>query len=200
MNAVAFNFDGVLLDWDPRYLYRQLFDDPDEMAQFLATVCTIEWHMQHDLGVDTRQSCELLAREHPAYAGPIMAWAERGEEMVAGPIDGTVELLADLKAAGLAVFALSNMEPDTYRVRRERFAFMDWFDGSVISGLEGVAKPDRKIFDILLSRHGLDPARTVFVDDNPANIAAAAELGIIALRFTGADQLRLDLRGLDLPV
>jgi 2-haloacid dehalogenase len=200
VNAVVFDFGGVLLDWDPRYLYRQLFDDPDEMAHFLATICNTPWHLQHDLGVDTRESCELLAREHPAYASQIMAWSERGEEMLAGQIDGTVQLLTELKAAGLPLFALSNMEPDRYVARRERFAFMTWFDGSVISGQEGVIKPDRKIFEILLDRYALDPSRTVFIDDNPGNIAAAADLGMIALHFTDPRQLRLDLRALGLPV
>jgi 2-haloacid dehalogenase len=200
VDAVVFDIGGVLLDWDPRHLYRQLFDDPDEMASFLATVCTIDWHRQHDLGVDIQQSCQLLARQHPAQADLIMAWADRSEEMIAGQIEGTVELLAELKAAGLPCFALSNMEPDTYVVRRDRFAFMRWFDGSIISGIEGVAKPDRRIFEILVDRHGLDRGRTVFVDDSPGNVTAARAAGLEAVRFVSPEVLRSDLRGLGLPV
>jgi 2-haloacid dehalogenase len=199
-DAVVFDIGGVLLDWDPRHLYRRLFDDPDEMAGFLATVCTRDWHREHDLGVDTQQSCQRLARQHPAYADMIMAWADRGEEMIAGQIDGTVQVLAELKAAGLPCFALSNMEPDTYAVRRDRFAFMQWFDGCVISGIEGVAKPDRRIFDILVDRHGLDPGRTVFIDDSPGNVTAARAAGIEAIRFVSPEALRSDLRGLGLAV
>ena len=200
IDAVVFDLGGVLLDWDPRYLYRKLFDDPDEMSQFLARICTSDWHRPHDLGADTTQSCQRLARQYPRYADMIMAWADRGEEMVAGQIDGTVEILAELRAAGLPCFALSNMEPDRYAIRRERFPFLRWFDGSVISGLEGVAKPDRKIYEILLSRYHLDPRRTVFIDDAPGNLETARELGMEAVRFVSPEDLRRDLRDLGLPV
>jgi 2-haloacid dehalogenase len=200
VDAVVFDIGGVLLDWNPRYLYRQLFDDPDEMAEFLATVCTSEWHREHDLGTDTTQSCQSLALRYPAYTDMIMAWADRGEEMIGGQIEGTVEVLAELKAAGLPCYALSNMEPDTYVVRRDRFPFMRWFDGSVISGLEGIAKPDPRIFEILLNRHGLDPRRTVFTDDSPGNVDAARAAGLEAIRFVSPEALRSHLRGRGLPV
>jgi 2-haloacid dehalogenase len=190
----------VLLDWDPRHLYRKLIDDPDRLADFLDRICTGEWHMAHDLGVPTLESCQELAREHPQHADLIMAWAERGEEMIAGQIDGTVEVLADLRRAGVPCFALSNMEAETFPLRRARFAFMRDFDGWVISGLEGVAKPDPAIFDLLLSRHGLDPARTAFIDDNPGNVAAARQLGVQAIRFADPGQVRGELRALGLPV
>jgi 2-haloacid dehalogenase len=200
VDAVVFDIGGVLLDWDPRHLYRQLFDDPGEMTDFLATICTSDWHREHDLGVDTWQSCQLLARQHPAHADMIMAWADRREEMIVGQIEGTVALLAELKAAGLPCFALSNMEPDSYAIRRDRYAFMRWFDDSVISGIEGIAKPDPRIFQALLGRHGLDPSRTVFIDDSPANVEAARAVGLIAVRFVSADQLRGELLALGLPV
>jgi 2-haloacid dehalogenase len=200
IDAVVFDLGGVLIDWDPRYLYRQLFDDPDEMTEFLGQICTSDWHRAHDLGVDTTQSCERLARQYPRYADMIMAWAHRGEEMIRGQIDGTVEILAELRSAGLPCFALSNMEPDRYVLRRDRFAFMNWFDGAVISGLEGVAKPDRQIFEILLERHELNPGRTAFIDDSPGNVTAAREMGITALRFLSPLDLRHDLRGLGLSV
>jgi 2-haloacid dehalogenase len=200
IDAVVFDLGGVLIDWDPRYLYRQLFDDPDQMTEFLGRICTSDWHRAHDLGVDTTRSCELLARQHPRHADMIMAWAHRGEEMIRGQIDGTVEILAELRSAGLPCFALSNMEPDRYVLRRDRFAFMNWFDGAVISGIEGVAKPDRQIFEILLERHELDPGRTAFIDDSPGNVTAARDLGITALRFVSPDDLRHDLRGLGLSV
>lgn len=198
ITAAAFDLGGVLIDWNPRYLYRQLFSDPAEMEDFLAGVCTPEWHHAHDLGEDTLESCRHLAARYPHYRDMIMAWAGRGEEMAAGELGETVAVLGELKGAGLPCFALSNMEPDVFARRRSRFTFMAWFDGYVISGLEGVAKPDRRIFEILLRRHGLDPVATVFVDDVPANVAAARELGLVALQFTGAARLRHDLRALGL--
>lgn len=198
VSAVVFDIGGVLLDWDPRYLYRQLFDDPAEMTDFLDRICTRDWHHAHDLGADITESCRRLAREHPDRAQLIMAWAERGEEMIAGQIDGTVEVLAELKAAGIPCFALSNMESATFPLRRARFPFLTWFDGCVISGIEGVAKPDPAIFEILLGRHELDPPRTVFIDDQQRNIDAAAALGIAGIQFLGPGELRRDLRALGL--
>ena len=194
ISAVVFDLGGVLIDWDPRHLYRQLFDDPGEMEDFLARICTPDWHRAHDLGEDTTVSCERLARQHPDYRDLIMAWAQRGEEMVAGQLDGTVEVLRELTASGLPCYALSNMEPDAYQIRRTRFPFLHWFDGLVISGLEGVAKPDRRIFEILLERHGLSPQCAFFVDDQERNVAAACALGFAAARFSTPRQLRHDLR------
>jgi 2-haloacid dehalogenase len=199
-DAVVFDLGGVLIDWDPRYLYRKLFAEPAEMETFLARICTSDWHRAHDLGADIAESCRRLAALHPGYAAEIMAWAERSEEMVAGQLDAAVTVLSDLKAAGVRCYALSNMEPDLFAVRRARFAFMEWFDGHVISGIEGVAKPDRRIFEILLRRHGLEPPATVFADDSAANIEAASELGIVALQYISAQRLRQDLRALGLPL
>jgi 2-haloacid dehalogenase len=196
ISAVVFDLGGVLIDWDPRHLYRQLFADAGEMEDFLGRICTPDWHRAHDLGADITASCERLARLHPGYRDMILAWAERGEEMAAGQFDQNVEVLRELTSAGTRCYALSNMEPDTYAVRRVRFPFMSWFDGHVISGIEGVAKPDRRIFEILLRRYGLQPQSTVFVDDVAANIEAARELGIGAVRYTSALDLGQELRDL----
>lgn len=200
ITAVAFDLGGVLIDWNPRHLYRQLISDQDELEHFLSRICTPEWHLAHDKGVDTEQSCRELAQVHPEYADLIMAWAHRGEDMVAGVFDDTVAVLAELRSGGVRCFALSNMEPDTFVKRRRRFAFFGLLDGWVISGHEGVAKPDRAIFEILLSRYGLEPAATVFIDDNLANVAAAERLGVVAIEFTTAAQLRKELSDLGLPV
>jgi 2-haloacid dehalogenase len=189
----------VLIDWNPRYLYRQLFADPGEMEDFLARICTDDWHRAHDLGEDTPLSCQRLAALHPEYRDAIMAWASRGEEMVAGQFDLSVDVLASVRAAGVRCYALSNMEPDTFAIRCARFEFMTWFDGHVISGLEGVAKPDRRIFEILLERYALVPEGTVFVDDVQRNVDAARALGLNAVRFTSAGALRDELRGFGVP-
>jgi len=196
IEAVVFDLGGVLIDWDPRYVYRQLFADPADMEEFLGSVCTLDWHLSHDLGADITRSCEELAAAHPEHRDMIMVWAERGEEMAAGQFDDTVELLSELKASGMPCYTLSNMEPAAFEVRRCRFGFMRWFDAHVISGLEGVAKPDPRIFEILLRRHGLRPQATVFIDDQERNVDAARELGLIALRFSSAPQLRADLHAL----
>jgi 2-haloacid dehalogenase len=200
IDAVVFDIGGVLLDWDPRHVYRSMFEDPDDMEEFLARVCTSDWHRAHDLGANITQSCELLALRYPEHRDMIMVWAERGEEMVAGQFDGTVRILGELKAAGLPCYALSNMEPDAFLLRRARFAFMGWFDAHVISGFEGVAKPDPAIFQILVDRHGLRPGNCVFIDDQARNVAAARDLGLMAVQFSSPDQLRQDLQAIGVPV
>ena len=197
-DAVVFDLGGVLLDWDPRYLYRSLFDDEAEMERFLGEICTLEWHAAHDRGVPMAQSCAALAAVHPRYANLINAWSERSEEMIAGPIDGTVEILEELLQQGVRCYALTNMERETYPLRRQRFPFMSWFAGTVVSSHEGVAKPDPEIFHLLLDRFGLTAERTVMIDDSQPNIDTAARLGMTAVRFTSPTALRAALTGLRL--
>ncbi len=195
IRAVVFDLGGVLLDWNPRYLYRKLFDgDEAAMERFLAEVCTMEWHHAHDLGAPPEETCPPLAEAHPDQAELIWAWSRRSEEMVAGPIEETVELLSDLKDAGVPCYALTNMERETYPLRRERFEFLNWFDGTVVSGFEGVAKPDVAVFELLLDRFDLDPSTTVFVDDSILNVRAARAAGMRAIEFRSPDQLRHWLR------
>ena len=200
VTTAVFDIGGVLLDWNPRHLYRKLIAEPAEMAEFLAQVCSPLWHLAHDLGADTEESCRELAARHPGQADLIMAWSRRSEEMVTGQIDEAVEVLADVRAAGLPCLALSNMEPDKFLLRRDKYAFFGMLDGCVISGIEGVAKPDREIFEIMLNRYDLDPAATVFIDDTAANITSAREVGIHGIEYTTAGQLRRDLRELGVPV
>jgi 2-haloacid dehalogenase len=190
IDAVVFDIGGVLLDWDPRYLYRKLFDDEDEMNRFLQVVCTREWHDAHDRGKPADVSCAELAVAHPEHAELIWAWTRRSEEMIAGPILDAVDVLRDLKAAGVPCYALTNMEVETYPLRVERFPFLRWFDGTVVSAYEGVAKPDAEIFERLLSRFELTPASTLLIDDSPRNVRAALSLGMQAVEFRSAAALR----------
>jgi 2-haloacid dehalogenase len=191
--AVVFDLGGVLVDWNPRYLYRKLFDDEAEMDRFLSEVCTMEWHHAHDLGVPPEETCPPLIAAHPEYAEHIWAWTARSEEMVAGPIEESVEILRALKDRGVPVYGLTNMETWTYPGRRERYPFLRWFDGTVVSGFEGVAKPDPRVFELLLDRFGLDAARTLFIDDSPKNVAAARGVGMQALEFESPAALRDEL-------
>jgi 2-haloacid dehalogenase len=190
VEAVVFDLGGVLLDWNPRYLYRQLFDDEQAMEHFLSEICTLEWHEAHDRGVPFERSASELAAVYPDYADLIRAWGERSEEMVGGQIDATVAILADLRARGVPCYALTNMEAETYPLRRERFEFLRWFDGTVVSAQEGTVKPDPEIFRRLLDRFGLMAERTVMVDDAERNIAAARSLGMQTVHFRSPDQLR----------
>ena len=191
IGAVIFDIGGVLLDWNPRYLYRRLMDDEEAMEHFLSEVCTMDWHEANDLGIPFEVTCAQLAAQHPEHAELIWAWGRRTEEMVGGPIDGTVAILRELKEDGkVRLFALTNMEATTYPLRRERYEFLRWFDGTVVSSSEGVIKPDERIFRVLLERYGLTAASTIMVDDNPRNIAAAAALGMPTVLFESPEGLR----------
>lgn len=191
IDAVVFDLGGVLLDWNPRYLYRKMFDDEAAMERFLGEVCTMEWHEANDRGVPFEVTCGRLAAEHPEHTEQIWAWATRTEEMVGGPIDGTVEILRELRREGtVRLFALTNMEAHTYPLRRERYDFLRWFEGTVVSSTEGVIKPDARIFQVLLERYGLTPASTLMIDDAQRNIDAARALGMPTVLFESPEVLR----------
>ncbi len=191
--TVVFDLGGVLIDWDPRYLYGKLFDDPDEMESFLAEVTTAEWNAHQDAGRSWTEAIELLVAEHPERRELIEAFHRRWPEMLAGEIRGTVDVLAELRAAGLRLVALSNWSAELFPVARERFDFLAWFEGILISGEVGVNKPDRQIFEHLVERFGIEPATALFIDDSSANVAAAAALGFRAIHFTDAAALRVVL-------
>ena len=193
VKAVVFDLGGVLIDWDPRYLYRKLLADEAAVEEFLATVCTPEWNAELDRGRPFAEGVAELVERHPEHAAAIAAYHERWPEMVAGDIPGTVEVLAELRAAGVPLYALTNWSAETFAITRGRFEFLEWFDGLLVSGEERVTKPDPAIFQLLLDRFGLDPTATVFVDDSEANVAAARRLGFDAIRFTGHEELRREL-------
>jgi len=191
--TVVFDLGGVLIDWDPRYLYRQLFDDPDEMESFLAEVTTAEWNAHQDAGRTWAEAIELLVAEHPERRELIEAFHGRWPEMLAGEIPGTVHVLAELRAAGVRLVALSNWSAEMFPSARERFDFLAWFEGIVISGDVGVNKPDRRIFELLMDRFGIEPAAALFIDDSSANVDAATALGFHAIQFTDPTALRVEL-------
>jgi 2-haloacid dehalogenase len=196
--AVVFDLGGVLIDWDPRYLYRKLLADEAAVEEFLATVCTPEWNAEQDRGRPFAEGVAELVERHPVHAAAIAAYHERWTEMLGGDFPGTVELLAGLRDAGVPLYALTNWSAETFGIARERFGFLEWFDGVLVSGEERMIKPDPAIFRLFLDRFGLDPGATFYVDDSRSNVAAAAELGFDAVQFTGPEQLRRDLaaRGL----
>jgi len=196
--AVVFDLGGVLIDWNPRYLYRKLFDDETAMETFLADVVSPEWNGQQDSGRTWAEAVDVLSREHPEQRDLIAAYWHRWQETLGDAIAPTVAILEELREAGVRLYALSNWSAETFPVARPRYPFLEWFDGIVISGEEKVAKPDPVIFRHLLDRYGLDPATTVFIDDSEANVRAAAAEGMTSLRFVDAATLREDLRRLGL--
>ena len=163
--TVVFDLGGVLIDWDPRYLYRKLFDDPGEMEAFLSEVTTTEWNAHQDAGRPWAEAIEILVAEYPEQRELIEAFYGRWTEMLAGEIQETVEVLAELRVTGVRLLALSNWSAEKFPIARERFEFLGWFEGIVVSGEVGLIKPDRRIFELLVERFALEPAETLFVDD-----------------------------------
>jgi 2-haloacid dehalogenase len=193
ISAVVFDLGGVLIDWDPRYLYRTLFDDEAAMEEFLATVTTQEWNRGQDAGRPWSEAVEELVEQHPDRRDLIEAYWRRWPETLGDAIEPTVTILDELRSTGMRLFALSNWSGETFPVARPRYPFLEWFDGIVISGDERVAKPDLRIFRILLDRYGLSARQALFIDDHAANVDAAAGLGFTAVRFVDAAGLRADL-------
>ena len=193
-SVAIFDLGGVLLEWNPRYLYRKLFGgDEVAMEHFLATVCTTEWNERQDAGRTFAEGTEALMPRHADQRELIEAFGKRFGEMIPGAIDGAVDVLAEVKERGVPVYAISNWSAETFPPQRARFSFLSWFDGIVVSGMEGVMKPDPRIFRILCERHGVAPESAVFIDDVAANAAAASALGIHGIHFRSAEQLRREL-------
>lgn len=193
-SIVIFDLGGVLIDWDPRHLYRKLFaGDEKAMEQFLATVCTQEWNRCQDAGRSFAEGARLLKAEHPDKAELIDAYGARFDEMMAGPIIGAVEILAQLHKRGTPLYGLSNFSAETYPCAVVRFEFLGWFRGILVSGEVGAIKPDPRIYELLLGRFGIDPHRAVYIDDVVANAEAARPFGIHAIHFSTPDALREEL-------
>lgn len=198
VEAVVFDLGGVLIDWDPRHLYRKLFDDSAAMERFLAEVCSQSWNEQADLGRPTAEITAELCAVHPGKRSLIESYYARFSEMMSGAIEGSVDILRRLHARGMPLFALSNFSAETFPLARRRFAFLEHFSGLVISGEEGMTKPDRRIYELTVERHALNPAHTLFIDDRDDNAQAARAAGWQALHFTSPKQLARDLERLGL--
>lgn len=197
VDAVVFDIGGVLLDWDPRYLYRSLIADEAELEAFLGQVCTLEWNGELDAGRSFDEACAELAAAHPEKAELVHAW-RRQDEMIAGEVPGTSDIVRELRQRGVPLFLLTNMPADVFARRSERFEVLRLFDGAVVSGHEGVVKPSPAIFELLTTRFGLEPRSTLFVDDSAVNVEAARALGFRAHRFTDAGRLAAQLADLGL--
>ena len=193
-NIAVFDLGGVLVDWDPRHLYRKLLrNDEAAMEHFLASVCTAEWNRAQDAGRSFAEGARLLKRQHPDKAELIDAYGARFDEMMAGPIVGSVEIVAELRDRGTLLYGLTNWSAETYPLALKRFEFLTWFRGILVSGEVGATKPDPRIYALMLARFAIDPQRAVYIDDNAANAEVARRFGIHSIHFTTPDALRGEL-------
>lgn len=199
VTSVIFDVGHVLYDWDPRVLYERLFDDEQALDAFLNDVATREWHFQHDAGRSFAETSAELSALHPQHADMIALWGPRFSEQIPGPIPGMIDLVEELDAAAVPLFAITNFSGEFFAPFRAReAAVFDRFRDIVVSGDERLVKPDPAIFRLALNRFGLTAAEALFVDDNAANVAAARALGIRSHHFAGAAALRGELVDLGL--
>ena len=191
--AVVFDLGGVLIDWNPRHLYRKLLPDAASVEAFLAEVCTAERNYQQDAGRTVAEAVAELSARHPDRVELIAAYYQRWEEMLGGALDEAVAVLEELDAAGVPLYALSNWSRETFPIARRRFRFLQRFRGIVVSGEERMAKPDPRIYRLLLDRYRLDAARCLFIDDVARNVDAARAAGMDAIEYASAAELRRQL-------
>ena len=189
LRSVALDLGGVLIHWDPRLLYRKLLPSEDAVERFLAEVCPSEWNERLDAGLPLAEGIAERVARFPHHEPLIHAYAERFGEMML-PMHRSIALLHELAERGVRLFALSNWAAETFERTHIAFPFLSAFDGLVISGRIGLAKPDPRIFRHLLETHGLRAEETLFVDDRARNVEAARALGIEGELFEGPALLR----------
>jgi 2-haloacid dehalogenase len=194
---IIFDFGGVLVDWNPRYLFRDLFDNEEEMDYFLENVCTHTWNEQQDAGRSLSIATRTLQKEFPEYEKMIQHYYDDWEIMLNGVIDENIQLLYQLKS-DFRVFGLTNWSAETFPIAQKRFPFLNVFEGIVVSGIEKMKKPDKAIFSLLLDRYQLMAHESLFIDDNPQNISTAKEIGFKTIHFANGIRLENEFRALQL--
>lgn len=191
--TLVFDLGGVLIDWNPRYLYRKLIDDEDDIDLFLSEVCNAEWNVQQDAGRALAEATAERIALFPQQKFLIEAFYDRWEEMLGGEIYQTVEILRELKSKGETLYALTNWSGETFPIAEARYDFLQWFDGTLVSGDEKLVKPDPAIFQLLLNRYQLQAGDCLFIDDSKTNIEAAAGIGFVTHHFESPTKLRQNL-------
>jgi 2-haloacid dehalogenase len=193
IDTVVWDLGAVAIDWNPRYLYRTLLPDDEAVEAFLREVCTPAWHHRHDEGRPMADGVAELVAAFPDRAELIRAYVDRWDDMFAGEIEGSADLVGELEAAGVPQYGLTNWPAEMFPRALERFPVLRTLRGVVVSGAEGVAKPSAEVFGRLLDRYGLDARSCLFIDDAARNLAAAAALGFAVERFTTSGTLRVRL-------
>ncbi|KLK94456.1 2-haloalkanoic acid dehalogenase [Microvirga vignae] len=198
---VVFDIGNVLLRWDPRHLYRQIFEDEEEMEWFLSHICTHDWNVEQDRGRDWDEAVALLVKDHPKHESAIRAFHERWTETVEGSYEQNVTLLLQLREAGVPNYCITNFSGQKFILAKQRFPFLADFDGIIVSGDERLLKPDPAIYYLLFDRYGLEAEDCVFIDDSRVNIEAAGTIGMHAIHYPDEQvDLAAELRRYGFPV
>ena len=194
INTIIFDLGAVLIDWNPTYLYKKIFEQEEEMHHFLKTICTPDWNEEQDAGRSLQEATDLLVKEFPDHEENINAFYGRWTEMLGDAIQDSVDIFKELKESNkYKIYALTNWSAETFPVAVERFEFLNWFDGVVVSGTEMMRKPHPDFYKILLNRYQVNTENALFIDDNLRNVLAARELGIDSIHFQSPEQLKQEL-------
>lgn len=195
INTIIFDLGGVLIDWNPEYVFREVIPDPERRRFFFENICTHEWNIEQDAGRPLAEATELLVNEYPEWESEIRAYYGRWEEMLGGPIHETVDLLRELRdREEHRLLALTNWSGETFPVALSRYDFLHWFEGIVVSGDEKTRKPFADIYEILLDRYEVNPSQAIFIDDSLKNVEGAEAVGINGIHFQSTAQLKEILR------
>lgn len=194
IDAIIFDLGGVLIDWNPYYVYDKMFDNEEKKRFFFENICTSDWNEKQDAGRSLKEATEELVTRHPDWKEYIEAYYGRWEEMLGGPIQDSVELFKQLKETGkYKLYALTNWSAETFPIALERYDFLHWFDGRVVSGEEKMRKPFPEFYQLILNRFQLTPEETLFIDDNARNAKAAEDVGLRTIVFKSPVQLKEEL-------
>lgn len=197
--TVIFDLGGVLIDWNPRYVFNQVFNSEEEVEFFLETVCHGDWNAQQDKGRTFADAIEMKIREFPEFKDQIPLYHSRWTEMIKGQIDGTVDILHELfNRRRLRLYALTNWSAETFPYAWDNFNFLRMFEGILVSGKEKMIKPDPEIYQLILERYDIDPSSSIFIDDSMKNVQGAESQGIHGIHFESPQQLRQKLVQFDI--
>lgn len=199
IETVVFDLGGVLIDWNPIYLYTKIFGNLEKAQSFIDEVCTLEWNEQQDGGRTIKEGTEWLISQYPHYSEEIRAYYNRWVEMLNGPIWGSVEILNQLHTQkGHRLYALTNWSAETWPTALELFDFLQHFEGVLVSGQVQLKKPDHRIYQLLFDQFDINPKQAIFIDDNLRNIKAAEEVGLNTIHFINPSDLREKLSDLQI--
>ncbi|MFI5152756.1 MAG: HAD family hydrolase [Chitinophagales bacterium] len=200
IDSIVFDLGGVLIDWNPDYVYKPIFPDEDERKWFYNNICTPDWNEEQDAGRGLQEATEWLVKKFPAHEKNIRIYYDRWEDMLGGPIHGTVDTLRQLRSQpDKKLYALTNWSAETFPVALQKFEFLHWFDGRLVSGEEKTRKPFLDIYQKLIDRFSINPNSSIYVDDNKRNLEPAHELGFTTIHFKSPEQFRKSLEDAGIP-
>ncbi len=192
LKAIIFDLGGVLIDWNPRYVFdEKYFESEEKLDFFFANICTSDWNEEQDAGRSIVEATQLLVGQYPEWETAIRDYYGRWTDMLKAPIPETVEIFRHLKQSGrYKLYALTNWQSGLFDIALVRYNFLHWFDGRVVSGEEKTRKPFPEFYQRLLNRYDLKPSEAIFIDDNARNVKAAEDLGIRSIHFQSPRQLK----------